>query len=63
MSIRRMRWSSRTHAEAGYEIVPTTEARALVAYLLSLRAETPLFDAPLTAPAAAPGPATNAPAK
>jgi len=28
-------------------IVPTDEARALVAYLLSLRAEAPLFEAPL----------------
>ena len=32
----------------GYEIVPKAEARALVAYLLSLRADEPLFEAPLT---------------
>jgi cbb3-type cytochrome oxidase cytochrome c subunit len=48
---------------AGYEIVPTDDARALVAYLLSLRADAPLFEAPVTAPAApAPAPvpvATN----
>ena len=47
----------------GYEIVPKPEAAALVAYLLSLRADAPLFEAPLTlasAPAAAE--ATNAPA-
>ena len=49
--------------DAGYEIAPTAEAKALVAYLLSLRAETPLFDAPLTAPSAAPNTATNTPAK
>lgn len=42
-----------------YEIVPKREARALAAYLLSLRAETPLYEAPLTPP---PAPATNAPA-
>ncbi|MCX6895585.1 MAG: cbb3-type cytochrome c oxidase subunit II [Verrucomicrobia bacterium] len=35
----------------GYEVVPTDEARALVAYLQSLRVETPLFEAPMTAPA------------
>jgi cbb3-type cytochrome oxidase cytochrome c subunit len=32
----------------GYEILPTPEARALAAYLISLRADTPLFVAPLT---------------
>jgi cytochrome c oxidase cbb3-type subunit 2 len=31
----------------GFEIVPTDEARALVAYLLSLHADVPLFEAPL----------------
>ena len=36
----------------GFEIVPKPEARLLVAYLLSLRAETPLFEAPLTVPSA-----------
>ncbi|HLP76677.1 MAG TPA: cbb3-type cytochrome c oxidase subunit II, partial [Candidatus Paceibacterota bacterium] len=48
----------------GYEIVPKPEAKALVAYLLSLHANTPLFEAPMsvaTAPAAAA--ATNSPAK
>jgi cytochrome c oxidase cbb3-type subunit 2 len=52
--------------EAGYEIVPKAEAKALAAYLLSLRAETPLYEAPLTpaaAPAAKAAAATNAPAK
>jgi cbb3-type cytochrome oxidase cytochrome c subunit len=48
---------------SGYEIVPKPEAKALVAYLLSLRADAPLFDAPFSVPAAAPAPATtNAPA-
>jgi cytochrome c oxidase cbb3-type subunit II len=36
---------------AGYEIIPKTEARALVAYLLSLRADVSLFSAPLAAAA------------
>jgi cbb3-type cytochrome oxidase cytochrome c subunit len=45
---------------AGYEIVPTDQAKALVAYLQSLRADAPLFVAPLTPPPAPP--ATNAPA-
>jgi cbb3-type cytochrome oxidase cytochrome c subunit len=45
---------------AGYEIVPKPEAHALVAYLLSLRADAPLFEMPVMAlPAAAPS--TNAP--
>lgn len=33
--------------EAGYEVVPKREARSLVAYLMSLEAEMPLFEAPL----------------
>lgn len=44
---------------AGFEIVPTDEARALVAYLLSLRADAPLFESPVTPPPA-PAVATNA---
>ena len=32
----------------GFEIVPSNDAKALVAYLLSLRADAPLFEAPLT---------------
>lgn len=52
----------------GYEIVPRPEARVLVAYLQSLRADAPLFEAPLTPPPGtvastnAPGVSTNAPA-
>jgi cytochrome c oxidase cbb3-type subunit 2 len=45
-----------------YEIVPKPEARALAAYLVSLRSDTPLYEAPLTPPPAPPA-ATNAPAK
>jgi cbb3-type cytochrome oxidase cytochrome c subunit len=46
---------------AGYEIVPTEEALALAAYLVSLHAEAPLFEAPLTPPPApASATATNA---
>jgi cbb3-type cytochrome oxidase cytochrome c subunit len=33
---------------AGYEIVPTDDAKNLVAYLLSLRADVPLYEAPFT---------------
>jgi cbb3-type cytochrome oxidase cytochrome c subunit len=47
-------------ASSGYEIVPKPEARALASYLVSLRSDTPLYEAPLTPP---PAPATNAPAK
>ena len=42
----------------GYEIVPKLEAKALVAYLLSLRANADLFDAPMTVPVT-PGTGTN----
>ena len=38
---------------AGYEIVPRPEANALAAYLISLRATTPLFEAPSTPASAA----------
>jgi len=48
---------------SGWEIVPKPAAKALVAYLTSLRADAPLFDAPRTLPATAGTPAsTNAPA-
>jgi len=45
----------------GYEIVPKPEAKALVGYLASLRADAPLFVAPLTVPPLPPA-ETNAPA-
>ncbi|HLH55455.1 MAG TPA: cbb3-type cytochrome c oxidase subunit II [Verrucomicrobiae bacterium] len=48
--------------EPGYEIVPNPEGSALVAYLLSLRASEPLFDAPLSV-AEATTASTNAPAQ
>jgi cytochrome c oxidase cbb3-type subunit 2 len=47
---------------AGYEIVPKPEATALVAYLLSLNANAPLFEVPLTLAGGAAVP-TNSPAK
>lgn len=50
-------------APAGMEIVPTDTARALAAYLVSLRADAPLFEAPFTAPPPPAAPATNSPAK
>jgi cbb3-type cytochrome oxidase cytochrome c subunit len=47
---------------SGYEIVPTREAKALAAYLTSLRADAPLFPVPMTV-ASAPAPSTtNSPA-
>ncbi len=45
---------------AGFEIVPKAEARQLVAYLLSLHSDTPLYEAPMSAPVA---PKPTAPAK
>jgi hypothetical protein len=38
---------SQDKAELSYEIVPTSAARALVAYLFSLQSDTPLFEAPI----------------
>ena len=38
---------------AGYEVVPKPEAKHLAAYLLSLHADVPLYDAPFTPAAAA----------
>jgi len=37
---------------AGFEVVPKPEASELVAYLLSLHSDTPLFEAPMSAPIA-----------
>ena len=47
-----------------HELVPTEAGRTLAAYLVSLRADAPLFEAPFTAPAlpADVAPATNSPA-
>lgn len=36
---------------AGYEVVPKADAKQLVAYLLSLHTDVPLYDAPFTPPA------------
>jgi len=47
----------------GIEIVPTDAARALAAYLVSLRADAPLFEAPFTPPPVPDVAATNSPAK
>ncbi len=43
--------------EAGYEVVPTADAKALIAYLLSLRSGASLAEAPVPAP-----PTNNVPA-
>ena len=50
--------------ESGFEIVPKQEATALVAYLISLHSEAPLFEAPLpvTKTNATDTASTNAPA-
>ena len=47
--------------ESGYEIIPKPEANALAAYLVSLRADAPLFVAPVTV-AYSISASTNAPA-
>lgn len=44
---------------SGFEIVPTDDAQALVAYLLSLRTDVPLFERPLSAALAPPGAGTT----
>ena len=49
---------------AGFEVVPNREAKALVAYLLSLRADAPIFETPMSVPpevTATNAPGTNAP--
>jgi len=48
--------------EPGYEVVPRPAAKALAAYLISLRADAPLFVAPMVAASASAAPETNAPA-
>jgi hypothetical protein len=50
---------NRTDTNPGEAVIARPEAQALVAYLLSLRAETELPNAPVTKIAA--GPSTNAP--
>jgi cbb3-type cytochrome oxidase cytochrome c subunit len=47
--------------EPGYEILPKRAAKALAAYLTSLRADAPLFVAPLVASSTTTATATNAP--
>jgi cbb3-type cytochrome oxidase cytochrome c subunit len=46
--------------EPGYEVVPTEDATALAAYLVSLRADAPLFVAPMTIASTAVSTTTNA---
>ena len=51
-------------APEGYEVVPTEDAKNLVAYLSSLRADAPLYEAPFTPPQVLTNQVpTNAPAK
>jgi mono/diheme cytochrome c family protein len=51
------------NAEPGYEVTPKPEAEALLAYLMSLKADAPLAEAPVPAPPikVAPPPAPPAP--
>ncbi len=49
--------------QQGYEIVPKNAGRALVAYLLSLEAQTPLLEAPLPAKPKTDGDTNQAPAE
>jgi cbb3-type cytochrome oxidase cytochrome c subunit len=58
-----LRFPAESPVPAGEEVVPKPEAKSLVAYLLSLRAGTPLFETPMTLPPAPAPAATNAPAK
>lgn len=55
-------WPAAAAPAPGYVIVPTDDARALAAYLVSLRADAYLPEAPCTVPVP-PAPATNAPAQ
>jgi cytochrome c oxidase cbb3-type subunit 2 len=48
--------------EAGFEIVPKFEAKALVAYLMSLKASAQLFETPMLLPPEPASGATNGPA-
>lgn len=50
-------WPPEFAPPAGYEVVPTEDARALAVFLASLRADASLFEAPLSPPLAAPPPA------
>ena len=50
-----LKLTGKSAAEPGWEIVPQPQARALIAYLLSLHSEAGLFETPM------PGPPTNAP--
>ena len=60
-----LRFSSEFAPERDCEIVPTDQAKALAAYLLSLRADTVIFETPMTVAVAtstnAPAVSTNAP--
>src|SRR5262249_9625049 len=56
-----VQWSESRDPEPDYDIVPGPEARALAAYMVSLRGDGPLFSAPFKLVASAPVAATNAP--
>ena len=51
-----LKLTGKSAPQPGWEMVPKPEAKALIAYLLSLHSEAALFETPM------PGPPTNAPA-
>ena len=50
------------NVEPGYEVTPKPEAEALLAYLMSLKADAPLAEAPIPAPPVKAAPPAPAPA-
>jgi cbb3-type cytochrome oxidase cytochrome c subunit len=66
-SIEALKLPPSVHVPEGFEVVPTAEAKALTAYLLSLRQDVNLFEAPMYAPTpktnSVSQPATNGVAK
>ncbi|MGA3267363.1 MAG: cbb3-type cytochrome c oxidase subunit II [Verrucomicrobiota bacterium] len=54
MSPDALQFSKGFEPPAGYEVVPKPQAKELAAYLLSLRADVPLYEAPFTPPLAKP---------
>ncbi len=56
-----LQWAESRDPEPDYDIVPGPEARALAAYMVSLRGDAPLYEASFKLVASAPAAATNAP--
>jgi cytochrome c oxidase cbb3-type subunit 2 len=56
-----LQWAESSDPEPAYDIVPGPEARALAAYMVSLRGDAPLYEASFKLVASVPVAATNAP--